>query len=87
MECKALTLWHRNVVLNFTPAQFNIFKDFTERLDVQDCLFPFPDGEERLILRTPNTDISFAFTTDEWNNFHLSMGEAAYMQSIYKIIY
>jgi hypothetical protein len=86
MECKILTLWLHNLLLNFSPEQFKSFKDFTSQLDIEESMFPFPDGEERLVLRTPNKDICLSFTIEEWEDFHTAMDEAEYMQDIYRII-
>jgi hypothetical protein len=86
MECKILTLWLHHLLLNFSPEQFNTFMDFTSKLDVEQSLFPFPDGEERLVLRTPHQDICFSFTLDEWDNFQVAMEEASYMKDIYQLI-
>lgn len=86
MECKTLNIWLRNLLLNFTPEQFRAFKLFTAELDTSECTFPFPDGEDRLVLRTPNNDICFAFSLDEWEDFQAAMEEAAYMQSVYALI-
>ena len=87
MECKILNLWLRNLLLNFTPAQFKMFKEFTSGMDVEESLFPFPDGEERLVLRTPHTDISFTFSMTEWEDFQAAMDEAEYMQGVYDLMY
>jgi hypothetical protein len=87
MECKVLNLWHHNLLLSFSPGQFKAFKDFTSRLDEEEYLFPFPDGEERLVLRTPNNDICFTFSTTEWEDFLAAMDEAEYMSDIYQMIH
>jgi hypothetical protein len=86
LECKTLNIWHHNLLLTFTPGQFKAFKDFTAMLDVPDCTFPFPDGEERFVLRTPHIDISFTFSLDEWGDFQAAMEEAEYMQDIYNLL-
>jgi len=84
MECKILNIWLRNLLLNFTPEQF---KDFTSRLDIEESMFPFPDGEDRLILRTPHSDICFTFSITEWDDFQMAMEEAEYMQQVYQLIH
>jgi len=87
MECKILNIWLRNLLLNFTPGQFKMFKDFTSKLDVEESMFPFPDGEERLVLRTPHSDICFTFSIHEWEDFQMAMEEAEYMQQVYQLIH
>jgi hypothetical protein len=86
MECRTLNIWHHNLLLNFSADQFKSFKDFTALLDVPECTFPFPDGEERMVLRTPHTDISFTFSLEEWEDFGVAMDEAEYMQAVYDLL-
>jgi hypothetical protein len=86
-ECKTLNIWQHNLLLSFSPGQFKAFKEFTQLLDTPECTFPFPDGEERLVLRTPHTDISFTFSMDEWEDFQAAMEEAEYMQGVYELLY
>jgi hypothetical protein len=57
-----------------------------DELDIEQFTVAFPDGESRLILRTPNTDINFIFTLDEWENLNVAMEEAEYMQGVYELI-
>ncbi|PJJ84262.1 DUF6686 family protein [Mucilaginibacter auburnensis] len=86
MECKVLTLWMRTLLLNFSPEQFKSFKNFTSKLEVDQSLFPFPDGEERLVLRTPHNDICMAFSIDDWEQFQGAMDEAEYMMQVYDMM-
>jgi hypothetical protein len=85
-ECKTLNIWLHNLLLSFTPEKFRAFKNFTAGLDVAECTFPFPDGENRLVLRTPDNDICFTFSIDEWVDFQAAMEEAEYMQDVYALI-
>ena len=86
MECQKLSLWMRNLLLNFSPEQFKSFKTFTAKLEVGQSLFPFPDGEERLVLRTPHSDVCMVFSVDEWELFQQAMEEAEYMMQVYEIM-
>jgi len=85
-ECHMLNIWHQNLLLCFTPEQFRSFKNVAIEMAFEERAYPFPDGEERLILCTPHHDINFAFTTDEWEDFKECLEEAVYMQDIYEII-
>ncbi|WP_110587374.1 DUF6686 family protein [Mucilaginibacter sp. Mucisp86] len=85
-ECQCLFIWHHNLILSFTPDQFIQFKNFAIDLDFGDHSFPFPDGQERVVMRTPVNDIQLTFTVDEWEDFHASMDEAIYMQEIYAMV-
>lgn len=86
MECKILTLWTRTLLLNFSPDQFTSFKNFTSKLEVDQSLFPFPDGEDRLVLRTPHSDICMTFSIDDWEHFQQAMEDAEYMMQVYQIM-
>ena len=46
----------------------------------------FPDGQDRLVMRTPVNDVQFTFTMDEWEDFQAAMDEAVYMQEIYALM-
>ncbi|WP_442794539.1 DUF6686 family protein [Pelobium manganitolerans] len=86
-QCKHIYIWHRNLMLTFSDAQFRSFKKYTESPDFNESFYRFPDGENRLILHTPNADICFAFTEDEWTDFYAAMEEAEYMCGVYRLIY
>ena len=75
-DCKGVNIWQHNLLLSFLPDHFLAFKAFTSQLDSAEAFFPFPDGEDRFVLRMPNSDISFAFTEEEWETFNLAMDEA-----------
>ena len=82
VDCKTINIWCNNLIFNFTPQQFRDFKKFTEDLDFDDRSLPFPDKQERVVLKTPIDHINFTFTLDEWVDFHDAMDEASYMQQV-----
>lgn len=84
--CDSLYVWHNNIMLCFDVEQFKAFKKFTEHWDYEDMTHDFPDGEERIIMRTPNRDVNFTFTLEEWEHFKHAMDEALYMREIYDMI-
>ncbi|RFZ86121.1 hypothetical protein DYU05_09930 [Mucilaginibacter terrenus] len=79
-------IWNHNLILSFSPLQFTQFRDFSVELDFEAHSFPFPDGEERMVMRTPADDIQFTFTNAEWEDFHAAMGEACYMLEVYSLM-
>jgi hypothetical protein len=79
-------MWHHNLVMNFTPKQFTQFRDFLFDMNFGDHSFPFPDGQERVVMRTPADDLQLTFTTDEWEDMHAAIEEAVYMQEVYSIM-
>lgn len=85
-ECQTIYIWHQNLILNFTENQFTDFRKFAGDMDFDDRALPFPDGEDRVVLRTPHNDISFTFTVDEWDNFQSAMDEAVYMMAVYGLL-
>jgi hypothetical protein len=85
-ECGMLNIWHQNLLLCFTPSQFISFQRFTNDMGFEDRCFPFPDGSERVVLCTPNRDINFVFTEEEWNDFNAAMIESLYMLEVYSLV-
>lgn len=79
-------LWHKNLVMNFTPEQFHSFRNLIVNYDFDDGAVPFPDGEERIIVRMPNRDFSIAFTEAEWENLREVLIEALYMREVYEML-
>lgn len=86
VDCKTINIWHNNLILNFTPQQFNNFRNLAQEFDFDDRARPFPDNQERAVLKTPVEYISFTFTVDEWEDFLDAMDEAFYMQQIFELI-
>jgi hypothetical protein len=85
VECRVINIWHHSILLYFDTEKFQAFRDHTTQLDPLDHTFPFPDGQDRLILHTPNKDINFCFTSTEWDLFRSALDEAGYMQAIYDL--
>ncbi|MBW4890688.1 hypothetical protein KXQ82_13210 [Mucilaginibacter sp. HMF5004] len=75
-----------NLVMNFTETNFSHFKDFTAQMDANEHTLPFPDGQERMVMRTPANDINFTFTPDEWDDFCDAMEEATHMLAVYSLM-
>ncbi|MFD2874340.1 DUF6686 family protein [Mucilaginibacter ximonensis] len=86
IECKMLNIWHNNLLFNFTPQQFADFCSFVGSLEFEDRSHPFPDGQERAILKTPVEHLNFTFTKDEWEDMKAAMDEATYMQTVFALI-
>lgn len=85
-DCRGLFIWNNNLVLNFTPNQFYKFRAFTQDLDIDEYTLPFPDGLDRVVMRTPNSDISLTFTPTEWYDFNEAMEEAIHMLNVYQLM-
>jgi len=85
-ECRCIFIWNNNLILSFSPEQFVQFRDFSADMDFEDHSLPFPDGQERVVMRTPVSDIQLAFTPGEWDDFHEAMEEAVYMQEVYTLM-
>lgn len=84
--CKVYYVWHNNLVLNFTQHDFVNFKEIIDNASFDDTCLPFPDKRERILLRTPNEDISFAFTYKELETFRGLLNEATYMKEVYTLM-
>jgi hypothetical protein len=86
-ECGMISIWHQNLMLSFTPGQMAEFHQFTRELKFDDRSFPFPDGSERAVVCTPNQDINFVFTKNEWRDLNSAMAEALCLHEVYKALY
>ncbi|WP_317044343.1 DUF6686 family protein [Pedobacter ginsengisoli] len=85
-SCKMYYIWHHNLVLNFPAQGFSSFKDVVSTICFESNSLPFPDGQDRIILHTPNDDISFAFDLTELEDFRTALAEAAYMNEVYMLM-
>jgi hypothetical protein len=85
-DCRGLFIWNNNVVLNFTAEQFNKFRNFTRDLIIDDYTLPFPDGNDRVVMRTPAADVNLTFTPTEWQDFNAAMEEATHMLAVYELM-
>ena len=85
-ECQCIFIWNTNIIVSFSTEQFILFKDFINELSFEEHCFPFPDGQDRVMMRTPVDNIQLTFTPDEWEDFHEAVEEAAYMQQVYALI-
>ncbi|MEO6522835.1 MAG: DUF6686 family protein [Mucilaginibacter sp.] len=85
-DCRGLFIWNNNLVLNFTPTQFAKFRVFTQDLDIDEYTLPFPDGLDRVVMRTPNSDINLTFTPQEWHDFNEAIEEATHMLNVYELM-
>jgi hypothetical protein len=81
-----LLVRHHTLLLNFTPEEFTSFRKLLGRLDFDACCAPIADGETLAVIRTPNPDICFAFSFEDWNDLKAAMDEAIYMQEIYELM-
>ena len=86
LQCKTMNIWHNNLLLNFTPQQFTDFRKFINDLDFEDRSHPFPDMQDRAVLKTPVDHINFAFTEEEWKDLKDAMDEALYMVKVFDLI-
>ena len=85
-DCDGLFIWHNNLMLTFSKEEFRHFNKTVHRLPFDGHSYPFPDGEERMILRTPHLDISFCFRRSEFEGFGELVNEAVYLIDLYALI-
>ncbi|PWG78369.1 hypothetical protein DDR33_22655 [Pararcticibacter amylolyticus] len=81
-----MNIWHNNLLLNFTKEEFLSFRKVINDLVFGDNSLPFPDDIDRIILRTPNRDISFTFAEFDFEQFKQAMDEAIYFSEIYSMM-
>lgn len=84
--CQVIYIWHNNLLLNFSMPDFITFKNMIDSTSFAENCLPFPDKRNRIVLRTPNDDISFAFTFRELENFKTRLNEALLMKEVYALV-
>ncbi len=85
-NCKTYYIWHHNLVLTFPVNGFASFRETVNSISFDSNSLPFPDGHDRIILHTPNDDISFAFDAGELEDFRAAILEAEYMNEVYLLM-
>jgi len=83
IECNAFYVFHNNLMLSFKQEEFEIFRADVEDLSFNEGWVPFPDGSKKVILHTPNSDISFSFAAEELELFKTAIAESIFMQEVY----
>lgn len=86
MGCGMYYIWHQNLVLSFPAKAFRSFREVVTAVCFESNAQPFPDGQERIMLNTPNDDISFAFDEEELEDFRAAIAEAEYMNEVYQLM-
>jgi hypothetical protein len=85
-HCKTIYLWHGNLLLNFRPDDFSLFREALYQREFCECATPFPDEEERVIIHSPVHDVSFTFSKAEWQNLQSVVDEALLMHQVYALL-
>ncbi|MXV16810.1 DUF6686 family protein [Hufsiella ginkgonis] len=87
IDCREFSIWHNNILLSFSRREdFTAFKRSVQAMDFDDLALPFPDGELRIVLRTPSEDVRFSFAGDEFENFSHSLGEALHVLEVIELM-
>ena len=84
--CQVIYIWHNNFMLTFSKEQFCSFKKAVNKLAFYKICIVFPDGEDRVILHTPDQAISFTFEFEEFELFKETIAEALYMTEVYALM-
>ncbi|QNF32230.1 hypothetical protein HUW51_05605 [Adhaeribacter swui] len=84
LHCQTLYLWHNNLLLSFTSAEFATFQEITNRFTFDEDAVPFPDYQMRLVMQLPEKQIGFAFMEEEWHDLQVVIREAMLMQEVYE---
>ncbi|WP_207436068.1 DUF6686 family protein [Sabulibacter ruber] len=84
--CDSIFLWHNNVMLTYTPEEFASFIEVISGFAFAKCAQVFPDGEERLVIRTPQRFVSLAFARKEWEDLHEALAAAQHLRQVLALI-
>ena len=80
-------LSYHNLMINFSLPEFTSFRRMVRSVLTDECLVPFPDGSERIILRTPFEGMCFTFLPHEAAELTTLLDEAFYMREIHNLIH
>ncbi|MBE7175904.1 MAG: hypothetical protein INR69_05845 [Mucilaginibacter polytrichastri] len=86
LHCQMLFLWQKNLMINFTYAEFLSFTRLITHYHFDDHAFRFADDQERVFVQSPNSDIGFTFTQYEWNLLKEALHETTLMLEVYQIV-
>jgi len=86
VECKTIFLWHNNFVINYTASEFDAFRKIIKNAVFSNNALPFPDGVDRIIVRTSHESINLIFTEDEWVSLKDVLDEGQFVLQIYEIM-
>ncbi|MDQ4141646.1 MAG: hypothetical protein M3142_14145 [Bacteroidota bacterium] len=84
LHCQTIFLWHNNLLLSFTQAEFLSFQKVTTQFDFTEHSLPFPDNINRLVIQLPQQQVGFAFTNEEWEDLLTVIRESLLMQEVYE---
>ncbi len=83
IHCQTLFLWHNNLLLSFTPPEFQAFLKVTTEFNFAEHSLPFPDHIKRLVIQLTKQQVGFAFTCEEWEDLLVVIRESLLMQEVY----
>lgn len=83
LHCQTIFLWHNNLLLSFTQAEFLAFQKITTQFEFDVHSLPFPDYVKRLVIQLPKHQVGFAFTDEEWDDLLIVIRESLLMQEVY----
>ncbi|MDQ1148589.1 hypothetical protein QE382_000573 [Sphingobacterium zeae] len=86
LKCQTYYIWQQSFVLTFTKNKFVDFLNMTRSTGDELFFSSFPDGEFRLIMKTPYPDIVFSFDEEQWQNFRDALQESYYMNEFYGML-
>lgn len=82
VDCRGLFIWHNNLMLSFSQEDFRQFNKTIHKLPFDRHSYPFPDGQQRMVLRSPREDISFCFVKSEFESFNALVDEAVFLMDM-----
>ncbi len=86
VNCQTLFIYFNQLVLSFKPIQFEVFCDSVNDVSFEHCAVPFPNGEDKVVIRSPHEDIRFAFGIEEWFCLVNLVNEAKLMLQVQQLL-
>lgn len=84
--CKQVGFMFNNLLVGFAPASFLTFIHDFGTLNFKAKCTPFPDGKPRIIIKTPQREIQFNFTEEEFEILKEAFHQASLMLTVSDIL-
>ncbi|PAU94452.1 hypothetical protein CK503_06545 [Aliifodinibius salipaludis] len=85
--CDNIILYHKNLLLKFSPKSFQKFTSTLIDLDFNKRSITFADGTERMVINTQQKEVQMCFQKSEFKTICYALEEASVMLEVNDILY
>ncbi|MFN3404988.1 MAG: DUF6686 family protein [Cytophagaceae bacterium] len=83
--CSTINLVYKNIAIKFPEEEFNIFRDYIEKIKPEDFIFESRTGKN-IFMATPVKNIVLCFSTSEIWELKAMMTQASLMLEVNRIL-